>query len=122
MNKAFKKFILVLSFCLFSLPVFSDAFYVCIGSFQKKDNAKNLAYSLTSEGVPSFVLEAQTKKGLFYRVLLVESFKKVNDAVIKRNSFLKTAVAKKYRINSGWICSVPTNLKNVPVIETPSKQ
>ncbi|MBR5646510.1 MAG: SPOR domain-containing protein [Treponema sp.] len=122
MNKALKKFILVLSFCLFSLPVFSDAFYVCIGSFQKKDNARNLAYSLTSEGVPSFVLEAQTKKGLFYRVLLVESFKKAGDAVIKRNAFLKTAVARKYKITGGWICSVPTNLKNVPVIETPSKQ
>ncbi len=119
MKSSVKKILLILFFNLIFVPLFADAYYICVGSFQKKTNAQNLAYSLTADGTPSYIFQAETKKGTFYRVLLVESFKKLGDADAKKNSFLKSSSAKKYKISSAWILNMRSSVKDVPVLQQP---
>ena len=67
--------ILLVLFLLFSSNcLFSEDWFVCLGSFKIKQNAQNRVAELEKYDIASFVYEAETNGQILYRVLFDEVY------------------------------------------------
>ena len=120
MNNFFKRFsIIFLLTLLFSVPVFSEEWYLCMGSFKNEKNAQSLVESLKYNGFDSIIDNYEKNSELYYRVLLAQSYSDRNTARSKIKEFENNPVIKKLKINGIWICTASENLTKKLEPKTP---
>ena len=120
MNNFFKRFsIIFLLTLLFSVPVFSEDWYLCMGSFKNEKNAQSLVESLKYNGFDSIIDNYEKNSELYYRVLLAQSYSDRNTARSKIKEFENNPVIKKLKINGIWICTASENLAKKLEPKTP---
>ncbi|MBO4404202.1 MAG: SPOR domain-containing protein [Treponema sp.] len=67
----------------------ADDFFVCLGSYKKIENAKNLSVRLEEAGVENFISEFSDGDVKLYRVLHKKSFQKISEARSFKSELLK---------------------------------
>ncbi|MCQ2578185.1 MAG: SPOR domain-containing protein [Treponema sp.] len=100
-----KKFIAVIIslFCL--TAVFAEDWYVCLGSFTKKENLETYITALEKNKIPTFTQPYTDKKGVnWIRVFYDEAFKNPDTARMVRDSLQPKKVFKDFKMDGLWIC------------------
>lgn len=120
MNNFFKRFsIIFLLTLLFSLPVFSQDWYLCLGSFKNEKNAQALVESLKYNGFDSIIDNYEKNSELYYRVLLAPGYSDRNIARSKIKEIEKNPVIKKLKISGIWICTASDKITASPAPQKP---
>ena len=120
MNNFFKRFsIIFLLTLLFSLPVFSQDWYLCLGSFKNEKNAQDLVESLKYNGFDSIIDNYEKNSELYYRVLLAPGYSDRNIARSKIKEIEKNPVIKKLKISGIWICTASDKITASPAPQKP---
>ena len=120
MNNFFKRFsIIFLLTLLFSLPVFSQDWYLCLGSFKNEKNAQTLVESLKYNGFDSIIDNYEKNSELYYRVLLAPGYSDRNIARSKIKEIEKNPVIKKLKISGIWICTASDKITASPAPQKP---
>lgn len=117
-KKAFFSIIIVLS----AEFAFSDDWYVCLGSFQNLENAKNFMTELKTKGFPAGITEHYVNNKLMYRVVYNEPFSTDTEARNKRNLLEKNPTVKKLKISNLWICKALDFIEESNVFELPVQE
>ena len=114
----FKRFLFFIIFCLFSLVQgVCDSWSVCLGSFKIRRNAEKLVESLKQENIQATIYLHESENGIFYRVLLNQSFDFINEARNKRDEINNQSVIKNLNISGLWACSaLPEELQSKTVV------
>nr|MCR5765969.1 SPOR domain-containing protein [Treponema sp.] len=120
MNNFFKRFsIIFILTLLFSLPVFSQDWYLCVGSFKNEKNAQTLVESLKYNGFDSVIDNYEKDSELYYRVLLAQSYSDRNLARSKIKDIEKDPIIKKLKISGIWICTASDKITKKVETQTP---
>lgn len=120
MNNFFKRFsIIFILTLLFSLPVFSQDWYLCVGSFKNEKNAQTLVESLKYNGFDSIIDNYEKDSELYYRVLLAQSYSDRNLARSKIKDIEKDPIIKKLKISGIWICTASDKITKKTETQTP---
>ena len=120
MNNFFKRFsIIFILTLLFSLPVFSQDWYLCVGSFKNEKNAQTLVESLKYNGFDSIIDTFEKDSELYYRVLLAPSYSDRNVARSKIKDIEKDPIIKKLKISGIWICPASETIAKNSTAQTP---
>lgn len=120
MNNFFKRFsIIFILTLLFSLPVFSQDWYLCVGSFKNEKNAQTLVESLKYNGFDSIIDNYEKDSELYYRVLLAQSYSDRNLARSKIKDIEKDPIIKKLKISGIWICTASEKITKKVETQTP---
>lgn len=102
----FKRFLFFIIFCLFTLiQGVCDSWSVCLGSFKIKENAEKLVESLKQENIRAAIYLHESEDGIFYRVLLKQSFDFINEARKMRDEINSQSVIRNLDISGLWACS-----------------
>ena len=102
----FKRFLFFIIFCLFTLiQGVCDSWSVCLGSFKIKENAEKLVESLKQENIHAAIYLHESEDGIFYRVLLKQSFDFINEARKMRDEINSQSVIRNLDISGLWACS-----------------
>ncbi len=102
----FKRFLFFIIFCLFALTQgICDSWSVCLGSFKIKENAEKLVESLKQENIHAAIYLHESEDGIFYRVLLKQSFDFINEARKMRDEINNKSVIRNLDISGLWACS-----------------
>ena len=102
----FKRFLVFIIFCLFALTQgICDSWSVCLGSFKIKENAEKLVESLKQENIHAAIYLHESEDGIFYRVLLKQSFDFINEARKMRDEINSQSVIRNLDISGLWACS-----------------
>lgn len=121
-----KKFIAVIIslFCL--TAVFAEDWYVCLGSFTKKENLETYITALEKNKIPTFTQPYTDKKGVnWIRVFYDEAFKNPDTARMVRDSLQPKKVFKDFKMDGLWICQTtkpgaePAKVEPAPVKTEP---
>lgn len=115
-----KFIVLLFVFGLFAGSVFAESWSVCLSSCMKKSNAEEFVLQMENAGLHGRIVEAQNEKGVFYRVLLDESFATADEARARQFELANHQFVKAQKINDLWICKVLDDVKNSEPVTTPS--
>lgn len=100
-----KKFIAVIISLLCLTAVFAEDWYVCLGSFTKKENLETYITALEKNKIPTFTQPYTDKKGVnWIRVFYDEAFKNPDTARMVRDSLQPKKVFKDFKMDGLWIC------------------
>jgi len=98
----------IIAFFLFALtvilPFFSEAWFVCLGSFKVKSNAINFVAKLKEKGLDAGIDERFIGDDLYYRVLLKLDYKDIENARDKRDAILKLPNVVGLKLKDLWVC------------------
>lgn len=109
-----KKKLIVASLMVLVLQVLmAEEWYVCLGSFQVKENADICCESLEKNNLPSWIYLANTPKGDFYRVLYDVPKDNIEQARRLRDAVAVSKGAKAMNLDGLWVCTA----KRADVIE-----
>ena len=72
-----KRLLLSLAFISAGMAAFADDYFVCLGSYKKLENARNLSLRLEESGVETFISEFSEGDAKLYRVLHKKSFQEI---------------------------------------------
>ncbi len=108
MNGTFslKKILLICLFGFFSLALFAEDYFVCIGSFRNKKNAFAFSDSLEKKEMHTCVAEFELESKPLFRVLFKEPFKTVKEASKFAKSLSKNPAVIEFKISGIWILGV----------------
>ena len=109
-----KKKLIVASLMVLVLQVLmAEEWYVCLGSFQVKENADICCESLEKNNLPSWIYLANTPKGDFYRVLYDVPKDNIEQARRLRDAVAVSKGAKAMNLDGLWVCTA----KRADVVE-----
>lgn len=107
--RASGKFIIIFCFFFFTLSVlFSEVWFVCLGSFTKEDNAKKFVKLLKDKGFDASIDTREINGTIYHRVLLLLDFEAVDEARAKRDMLLTDAGIIALKLKDLWVC-VPSD-------------
>lgn len=114
-----KIFALIISlFCL--TAVFAEDWYVCLGSFTKKEYLDTYITALKKNKIPTFTQPYTDKKGVnWIRVFYDEGFKNADTARMIRDSLQPKKVFKDFKMDGLWICQ--TTKPGTETVKTTAK-
>lgn len=102
MKKIFKIFSVSL-LIFFSGALFAENWYVCLGSFNKKENAERLVNALNETNANAFIIEETVKNKQFYRVLAGTGAKDKESCMEERNYFYNNPVLINNNLQGFWL-------------------
>ena len=109
-----KKKLIVASLMVLVLQVLmAEEWYVCLGSFQVKENADICCETLEKKNLPSWINLANTPKGDFYRVLYDVPKDNIEQARRLRDAVAVSKGAKAMNLDGLWVCTA----KRADVVE-----
>jgi len=95
--------VIISLFCL--TAVFAEDWYVCLGSFTKKENLDTYIAALDKNKIPNFTQPYTDTKGVKWtRVFYDEAFKNADTARMVRDSLQPKKVFKDFKMDGLWIC------------------
>ncbi len=105
MKKSFKFLLSVVLLNIFIFgALFAEGYHVCVASYQKLSNAKEMVQKLEKQSMSAFVNESTVKSQTYYRVLLSKEFKKIADARKYRDEVAKYSFVKELGLKDFWVC------------------
>ena len=106
-----KKKLIIASLLLVMLQaLIAEEWYVCLGSFTIKENAKDYYTLLEKNNLSSWIYYTSTPKGKYYRVLYEVPSDSIEQARKIRNDVSASKAAKALQLEGLWVCSAQRNV------------
>lgn len=105
MKKSAKKIILTfLLTVMFVLPAFTEAWYLCLGSYRQESNAQALINSLKEENIGAIIDNYEKDSVPYFRVFLEEYYPTIDIARDKITEIEALPIMKKLKVSGIWVC------------------